>query len=98
MAGLLVVAKNIKKGCLTHQHLVTKNHLLRTKEININQISFCKDYVNIATEIASYYHNLMTMSVPQRAEKIIENQKDMNNLFIEKLKDEMTGQNVDIFV
>mgnify|MGYP007044083204 CR=1 FL=1 len=40
----------------------------------------------------------MTMSVPQRAEKIIENQKDMNNLFIEKLKDEMTGQNVDIFV
>ncbi len=63
----------------------------------MSQISFYNDYNNIAIRVQQFHRDYSKMTTANRAITEVTIEEDMNKILASKLKDEMTGKNIDTF-
>jgi hypothetical protein len=64
----------------------------------MNTIRFLRAYNGVAEQILQYRNNYANMPTAQRAEGAIENLRDMNRVFADRVQDTMLGHHVNILV
>ena len=61
----------------------------------MKDVQFYSRYDNIAGKVLAYDKNFSSMTTPQRLINKIQNQEEMNKLFVDKIQSEFLGKNID---
>ena len=61
----------------------------------MTQVSFDRGYNSVAMKFREYQRDFPKLTIAQRASQQIENDRELTQLFIVQIRDEMLGQIVD---